>query len=79
MTGSHDPFSLTITAAMSRLGATSLRAHGAGGVTCARYFAEPAGQRRSGSGTSETCEVGQLWSAVGVTPDIRPLTAQDRV
>ena len=30
-------------------------------------------------GTSETYEVGQLWSAVGVTPDIRPLTAQDRV
>ena len=29
--------------------------------------------------TSETYEVGQLWSAVEVTPDIRPLTAQDRV
>ena len=30
-------------------------------------------------GTSETYEIGQLWSAVGVIPDIRPLTVQDRV
>jgi hypothetical protein len=35
--------------------------------------------RMSAVGTSETYEVGQLWSAVGVTPDIRLLTAQDRV
>ena len=33
----------------------------------------------SACGTSETYEVGLLWSAVEVTPDICPLIAQDRV